>query len=140
MKLIEKKRRTPEIPIIPLIDILAILLIFFIVTTTFKEPRPVLEIDLPTVKDLPSSTVSDVRTVLAVDKDGIITLDQARVSDDQLAQTLQELKTSNPDVKLELEADESVNLSQLFKIWAALTEAEIEIKEVPARIKLPAKK
>jgi len=47
-------------------DILAILLIFFIVTTTFKEPRPALEIDLPTVKDIPSTEITETRSVLAV--------------------------------------------------------------------------
>jgi len=122
MKLVSERKRTPEIPIIPLMDILAILLIFFIVTTTFKEPRPALDIDLPTVKET-----------------GVITLDGVKVMPDQLAEYLQSFKNVNPDVKLELEADETVSLSQLFAIWEALTQADIEIKEVPARIKIPAK-
>jgi len=139
MKLVSERKRTPEIPIIPLMDILAILLIFFIVTTTFKEPRPALDIDLPTVKDIPSIEVTDSRSVLAVDKTGVITLDGVKVMPDQLAEYLQSFKNVNPDVKLELEADETVSLSQLFAIWEALTQADIEIKEVPARIKIPAK-
>ncbi len=139
MKLQESHRKTPEVPIIALIDILAILLIFFIVTTTFKKSRPVLEIDLPTVKELPSQSVSDTRAVLAVSKEGEITLDGAVVEAEALAAALQSFKEQNPEGKLELEADETVNLSQLFFIWDALTKADIEIKDVPARIKLPAK-
>ena len=139
MKLQESHRKTPEVPIIALIDILAILLIFFIVTTTFKKSRPVLEIDLPTVKELPSQSVSDTRAVLAVSKEGEITLDGTVVEAEALAAALQSFKEQNPEGKLELEADETVNLSQLFFIWDALTKADIEIKDVPARIKLPAK-
>jgi len=139
VKLQESHRKTPEVPIIALIDILAILLIFFIVTTTFKKSRPVLEIDLPTVKELPSQSVSDTRAVLAVSKEGEITLDGAVVEAEALAAALQSFKEQNPEGKLELEADETVNLSQLFFIWDALTKADIEIKDVPARIKLPAK-
>jgi len=120
-------------------DILAILLIFFIVTTTFKEPRPVLEIDLPTVKDIPSAEVTDTRSILAVSKEGTISLDQVQVKPEELANYLRSFKNVNPNTKLELEADEAVSLSQLFQVWDALTKAEIEIKDVPARIKLPAK-
>jgi len=137
LKLLEEHRKTPEIPIIALIDILAILLIFFIVSTTFKKPRPVLEIDLPTVKELPSTQVADARSILAVDKEGIVTLDLVEVKMEELGSYLKSYKNVNPNKKLELEADEAVNLSLLFQIWDALTEAEIEIKDVPARIKLP---
>jgi len=120
-------------------DILAILLIFFIVTTTFKEPRPALEIDLPTVKDIPSTEITETRSVLAVNAEGVITLDSVQVNPDELADYLKSFKNVNPNTKLELEADQAVSLNQLFQVWEALTKAEIEIKDVPARIKLPAK-
>ena len=139
MKLVTERKRNPEIPIIPLMDILAILLIFFIVTTTFKEPRPALDIDLPTVKDIPSIEVTDSRSILAVDKKGVITVDGVQVEQEELADYLKSFKNVNPSAKLELEADQTVSLSKLFAIWEALTQAEIEIKEVPARIKIPVK-
>ncbi len=139
MKLTTERRRNPEIPIIALMDILAILLIFFIVTTTFKEPRPILEIDLPTVKDIPTSAVTDVRSILAISNEGEISLDQVHVKIEELAAYLKSFKNVNPGRELELEADQEVNLTQLFGVWEALTEAGIEIKDVPARIKLPAK-
>ncbi len=138
MKLLETKRKPPEIPIIALIDILAILLIFFIVSTTFKKPRPVLEIDLPTVKKLPTTQIADQRSTIAVDKDGIITLDLVKVEIEKLAEYLKAFKNVNPDAKLELEADREMNIDLLLRIWAALSEANIEIKDVPARIELPA--
>lgn len=137
MRLIEKKRTNPEIPIIPMIDILAILLIFFIVSTTFKKTRPVLEIDLPTVSEVPSKSIADVRSVLAVAKDGAITLDEAIIAPEALASALITFKATNPDKNLELEADEEINIGQLFQVWDALTKAGIEIKDVPARIQVP---
>lgn len=136
MKLLETNRKTPEVPIIALIDILAILLIFFIVSTTFKKKRPVLEIDLPTSKALPSQQISDQRSVLAVDKEGVVTLDLVEVEMEKLGEYLKAFKNVNPEAKLELEPDKEVNINELFQVWDALTEAGIEIKDVPARIKL----
>ena len=47
MRFYTKRRKMPSITIVSLIDILAILLIFFIVTTTFKDKLPQLQINLP---------------------------------------------------------------------------------------------
>ncbi len=72
MQFYRPQRKQLTVTIIPLIDIFAILLIFFIVSTTFKKPRPILTIDLPTVKEMPSQTVVDERAVLAVAPDGTV--------------------------------------------------------------------
>lgn len=132
------KRKPIVVPIIPLIDIIAMLLIFFIVSTTFKKPRPILTIDLPTVKEMPSQTLLGERAVLAVSADGRVTLEQTEVPEGLLAAWLSVFKEKNPDSELELKADQGVTLQQLFAIWDALTEAGIEIKDVPARIQLSA--
>ena len=39
--------------------------------------------------------------------------------------------------KLELEADKQIPLEKLLQVWDALTRAGIQIKDVPARIRLP---
>ena len=54
------------VPIVPMIDILFIVLIFLIVSTTFKKPRTILPIELPTVHEIASTEVIDERSVLAV--------------------------------------------------------------------------
>ena len=59
-------RKRAEVPIVPMIDILFILLVFFIVSTTFKKPRNVLRIEIPTVREIPSDQVADARSVIAV--------------------------------------------------------------------------
>ena len=137
MKFHRPKRKPLTVSIIPLVDIFAILLIFFIVSTTFKKPRPILTIDLPTVQDMPTQSVTDERAVLAVAPDGTMTLDQLEVPPGLLVEFLGVYQQQNPGRQFELKADEAVSLKQLFRIWDALTQAGIEIKDVPARIQVP---
>ncbi|MBK1827594.1 biopolymer transporter ExbD [Haloferula rosea] len=122
-----------------MIDILFIVLIFFIVSSEFKKKREVLKIELPTVREVPSDTIADARSILAVDRDGAIRLDDLTVPNIKLLKAyLSAYVKENPGRKLELEADKEVSLEQLVAVWDALTEAGIEIKDVPARIQLPA--
>ena len=137
MQFYRPQRKQLTVTIIPLIDIFAILLIFFIVSTTFKKPRPILTIDLPTVKEMPSQTVVDERAVLAVAPDGTMSLDQLEVPPGLLVEFLGVYQQKYPGRQFELKADEAVSLKQLFVIWDALTKAGIEIKDVPARIQVP---
>jgi biopolymer transport protein ExbD len=131
-------RNSRGVPIVPMIDILFIVLIFLIVSTTFKKPRTVLPIELPTVREVASTEVIDERSVLAVDKDGRITLDSLVVPDAQLLDAyLKAFLKENPGRKLELEADKQIPLEKLLGVWDALTRAGIQIKDVPARIRLP---
>ena len=125
-----------QVPIIPLIDILAILLIFLIVSSTFKKKRPVVKINLPTVENLPTATVTDPRAVLAVSSEGEITLDGSPVLDGFLEDYIQVFREKNPERKLELEADEGITLDQLLRVWDVLTKVGVPIAEVPTRIKV----
>ena len=125
-------------PIVPMIDILFILLIFFIVSTTFKKRRPVLRIELPTVREVASDTVEDSSSVLAISAEGDVTLDSLRVPSGLLGAYLKAFLKENPGRRLELEADRRLPLENLLEVWDALTEAGIRVKDVPARIKLPA--
>lgn len=131
-----KPRKRAEVPIVPMIDILFILLIFFIVSTNFKKPRNILRIELPTVREIPSDTVSDARSVIAVDAAGNITLDSLTVPNGLLESYLAAYQRQNPGRKLELEADRKLSVEQLIHVWEALTKAGIPVKEVPARIKV----
>ena len=132
-------QRPRQLPIVSMIDILFIVLIFFIVSSEFKKKREVLKIELPTVREVPSDTISDARSILAIDQDGAIRIDDLTVPNIKLLKAyLTAYVKENPGRKLELEADKEVSLEQLVEIWDALTEAGIEIKDVPARIQLPA--
>lgn len=135
MKFYRIQRQSAQVPIVSLIDILFILLVFFIVTMTFKKPREVLEIELPTVKEIASGKVSDSRSVIAVDALGNVTLDGISVPEGLLGSYLSAFQKQNPGRKLELEADRRLQLERLLQVWDALSKAGIKIKDVPARIK-----
>lgn len=139
MKFYRSTRTRPQIQVVPMIDILLILLIFFVVSTTFKKPREILTIELPTVREIPSDTVADERSIIAVDALGNITLDSLAVPEGLLESYLAAFQKQNPGRKLELEADRKLPLERLLTVWEALTKAGIPIKEVPARIKIPEK-
>ncbi|KAB2639135.1 MAG: hypothetical protein DVB26_07220 [Verrucomicrobia bacterium] len=130
-------RSRSQVQIIPMIDVLIFLLIFLIISTQFKKPRNVLRIELPTVREVPSDKLADVRSVIAVDADGHITLDTLKVPDGLLQAYLAAYQKQNPGRKLELEADRKLSVEHLLGIWDSLIKAGIPIKDVPARIRLP---
>ena len=136
MRFYRLPRRRVEVTIIPMIDILLIMLIFCIVTMVFKKPRDILRIDLPTVREIPGDKVVAPRSILAVDAAGNVTLDSLPVPEGLLQSYLLAYQKQNPGRKLELEADKQLPLERLLRVWDALTKAGIEIKDVPARIKL----
>jgi len=137
MQFYQPQRKPALVPIIPMIDILFILLIFFIVATTFKKPRPVLQIELPTIREVPTVTETESRSVLSVSAEGDISLDSLRVPNGLLEAYLRAYLKENPGRQLELEADRRLPLENLLAVWDSLTKAGIRIKDVPARIRLP---
>jgi len=130
-------RSRSQVQIIPMIDVLIFLLIFLIISTQFKKPRNALRIELPTVREVPSDKLADVRSVISVDADGHITLDALKVPEGLLQAYLAAYQKQNPGRKLELEADRKLSLERLLGIWDSLIKAGIPIKDVPARIRLP---
>jgi len=126
-----------QVQIIPMIDVLIFLLIFLVISTQFKKPRRVLRIELPTVREVPSDKLADTRSVISVDAEGHITLDTLSVPEGLLQSYLAAYQKQNPGRKLELEADRKLSLERLLGIWDSLIKAGIQIKDVPARIRLP---
>ena len=138
MKFFEKRPLPPAVPIVPMIDILTILLIFFIVNTQWKKPRNLLEIEIPSVRNLVGKEEVKERATLSVGSDAKIDLNGESVDIARLAAALAAFKKAHPGIDLEMEADKKIPLETLVKVWDALTEAGIDIKTVPARIEVDA--
>ncbi len=135
MNLRTRRRPVPQIPIVSLIDIMVVLLIFFMYNTTFRTQTTRMQIALPESKSMGSSTqAQDVRTALAITKTNDLFLSGNPVKLDALAGALQQLKSAQPGLKLELEADTESDLGVLVQVWDALKAAGIPITDVPARI------
>jgi biopolymer transport protein ExbD len=135
MNLRPKRRPVPAIPIVSLIDIMVILLIFTTATTTFKKNKTQMQIALPQSKSMGSTApAQDTRITLAITKEQKVFLDGAPVELPQLAAALTQRKATDPNLKLELEADTTTALGVLVEVWDALKAAGIAINDVPARI------
>jgi len=136
MQIYTRQRRRMEVPIVPLIDILAILLIFFIVTTTFKEKKSRLQIDLPSTTSLVSSEDTASRTAIGIDPEGGIFFDDEPMDLAGLESRLQELSAAGVRAdSLELKADSGSPLGTLVSVWDVLTRNGFPIRDVPARIR-----
>ncbi len=136
MKIFTKRRSLPIVPIVSLIDILAILLIFFIATTTFKQKKALLNISLPKATQMSGDSVVERRITISVTENEEIWIEDEQIELENLAQALILLKNRDPQVKLELKADEKLPLGVLVGVWDAFNQAGIAIKDVPARILL----
>ena len=142
MRFFTQRRRLPVVPIVSLIDILAILLIFFITTMTFKdedelEPEEtLLNISLPKSTALSGTPVIEERTTISVTRDELVFIGDKEFPLANLGDALKLLLAVNPEIKLELEADEELPLGVLVKVWDGFNQAGLAIKDVPARILL----
>ena len=97
-----------------------------------KQKRTVLDISMPVVGDMPTKQVMDVRAILALSKEGEITLDSVRISPKLLVSYLETVKSQGR--KLELEMDKQVRLEQMIMISEALTKAGFEAN-LPTRVR-----
>jgi biopolymer transport protein ExbD len=133
-----RRRPVPAIPIVSLIDIMVILLIFFIATTTFREKKVQMKINLPQSQTMGGvEAAEESRKTITVTPGKELFLDGNPVNVDKLAEELKNLRAANPKAKLELQADTETPLGMLVKIWDALRASGFSINDVPARIQRP---
>ncbi|MBI5821107.1 MAG: biopolymer transporter ExbD [Verrucomicrobia bacterium] len=125
MKFYSKHRRPPTIIIVALIDILVVLLIFLLVTTTFMR-QPAVQITLPK-----SKTGKEVKReqglVLTVSPDGKMFLNAQPVAADQLIERLRAAKLQNPNIVVEMRADQKTTLDVIISVVDAANQAGIQI-------------
>lgn len=132
MQFYRPRKATPTIPIVSLIDILVILLIFFIVTMQPKQKRTVMDISMPVAGEGQTKKVTEMRTVLALSKNGDVTLSGVRMSKKSLPDYLETLKSQGG--KIELEMDKDVRLEQMIRLSETLTKAGFEAN-LPTRVR-----
>ena len=138
MRFYTKRRKMPSITVVSLIDILAILLIFFIVTTTFREQLPQLQINLPESKTAAVSANEPKKTILLQIKgEDQITLDNKPVTPAALTAAIKEVQKANPGCAITMQADKEAPFGTVVKVLDALQEAGV--KNIPAVAKPIAK-
>jgi biopolymer transport protein ExbD len=131
MRFYTKRRKMPSITVVSLIDILAILLIFFIVTTTFKQRLPQLQINLPESKSATVATSESKKIILLQIKGPEqITLDGKPVTARDLATAIREVQKTNPGCSITMQADKEAPFGTVVSVLDALQEAGV--KNIPA--------
>ena len=121
----------PSITVVSLIDILAILLIFFIVTTTFREKLPQLQINLPESKSAATEASEPKKAILLQIKGPEqITLDNKPVTAASLPSAIREVQRANPGCSITMQADKEAPFGTVVTVLDALQAAGV--KNVPA--------
>lgn len=131
MRFYTKRRKMPSITVVSLIDILAILLIFFIVTTTFREKLPQLQINLPESKSAATASTEPKKAILLQIKGPEqITLDNKAVTPVGLPSAIKEVQRANPGCTITMQADKEAPFGTVVTVLDALQVAGV--KNVPA--------
>ncbi|MFA7239527.1 MAG: biopolymer transporter ExbD [Sulfuricellaceae bacterium] len=111
-----------EINVTPLVDVMLVLLIVFIVTAPLLMQA--VQVKLP--KTAAVNPVKNARTVqLSVNADGSVFIEQRLVHFDILEVELKKLLAQNPDLSVQLHADESVRYGRIAQVMAAVQRAGI---------------
>ena len=131
MRFYTKRRKMPSITVVSLIDILAILLIFFIVTTTFRERLPQLQINLPESKAAAVASSEPKKIILLQIKGADeITFDGKAITANKLAAAIKQVQQTHPGCSITMQADKEAPFGTVVSVLDALQEAGV--KNIPA--------
>ncbi len=111
-----------EINVTPLVDVMLVLLVVFIITAPLLAPQA-LKINLPKTE----SVAHDDRlqkVSLAIDARGDISLENAHLSDQGLAEMLKN-RAVDPQFQLQIQADEAVNYGRVAQVMAIAQKAGV---------------
>ena len=111
-----------EINVTPLVDVMLVLLVVFIITAPLLAPQA-LKINLPKTESVQSADKPHSLR-LVVDAQGDIELDNLRVSDQRLAETLR-ARAADPSFQLQIEADSAVNYGRVAGLMALAQKAGV---------------
>lgn len=111
-----RKRRNKKlsINIIPLVDVLTVLLFFFLVTMQFK-PFKVLNLNLPEIKTAGQNRM-DESLLIALDVEGEIYFNGARVNLAQLSDALEQARDLSLEAPVLIMADERIELKLITEV------------------------
>src|SRR5437588_3221606 len=113
-------RPMSEINVTPLVDVMLVLLVVFMVTApllTVGGP-----VDLPQTQALPINEPKEP-TVITVDKDGAIFIQETSVPIDTLVAKLQAITGANPEAVLYVKGDKAINYGRVLEVMSLVTAA-----------------
>ncbi len=114
-------KQISEINLTPLMDLTFILLITFIITFPMIEQGIIVK--LPKGE---TDKISDTEaTSVTIDKDGLLYLDNIKITYDDLVVSLMELGKRNAEASVMVRADERIRYGEVIKVLKILYDAKI---------------
>jgi len=112
-----------DINITPLLDLAWVLLVIFILTTTALVQG--IEVKLPETADHKEEVPTEVATV-AIDRAGLIYLNDERIELGALEEKLRIFKLANPALPVILRADRTLAYDQVVKVLDSIKRVPVE--------------
>lgn len=111
-----------EINVTPLVDVMLVLLVVFIVTAPLLTNA--IPINLPKTEAVAPIEQKDP-VVVSIDDKGKVYINKDEIQPDLQEVSLQDAKAKNPDVRVQLQADNGVSYGEVAKLMASIEKAGI---------------
>ncbi|EJL01652.1 MULTISPECIES: biopolymer transporter ExbD [Pseudomonas] len=111
-----------EINVTPLVDVMLVLLVVFIVTAPLLTNA--IPINLPKTESVAPVEQKDP-LVVSIDDKGKVFINKDEIQADLLEFNLQAAKAKNPEVRVQLQADNGVNYGEVARAMASIERAGI---------------
>lgn len=111
-----------EINVTPLVDVMLVLLVVFIVTAPLLTNS--IPIHLPKTGVVAPADQSDP-LVVSIDGDGKVYLNKEEVGEDALQSRLEQAREDDPNLRVQLRADDSVDYGLVARSMASIERAGI---------------
>ena len=111
-----------EINVTPLVDVMLVLLVVFIVTAPLLTNA--IPINLPKTEAVALVEQKDP-LVVSIDGAGKVFINKDEIQPDLLEFNLQAAKAKDPDVRVQLQADDGVNYGEVARAMASIERAGI---------------
>jgi biopolymer transport protein ExbD len=113
-----------EINVTPLVDVMLVLLVTFIITAPMLTNT--INVNLPDTQPTFQQKEPEKPTVISVDEAGKVYIDKEGYPLPEIEGELVKRKAENPEIRLNLNADEKVNYGVIAKVMAAIERAGID--------------
>lgn len=113
-----------EINITPMVDVMLVLLVVFIITAPLMTNA--INVNLPDTETTVQIQEPKKPIVLSIDAAGKIYLDKDEYSLEIIQQELESRKAADPELRLNLNADEAVNYGTVAKVMVLIEKAGID--------------
>ncbi len=111
-----------EINVTPLVDVMLVLLVVFIVTAPLLTNA--IPVNLPKTEAVAPVEQKDP-LVVSIDGDGKLFINKDQIQPDLLETSLKAAKDRDPQVRVQLQADDGVNYGEVARAMAAIERAGI---------------